>query len=148
MEDFEPRIIAFCCNWCAYTGADLAGVTRVQYPPNIRIIRVMCSGSIDPAYIMRAFMMGADGVLVLGCPPSHCHYLNGNYVAKRRLALLNNLLEYFGIEKKRVQSFFQHWVSVAEGEGFSQVIKEVTEEVRALGPAKRYADSGQCEQGK
>jgi coenzyme F420-reducing hydrogenase delta subunit len=130
-EDWEPKIVAFLCNWCSYAGADLAGVSRFQYPPNVRIIRVMCSGSVNPLYILRALQQGADAVLVSGCHPGDCHYLRGNLYARRRFAVLRNLLEYVGIDPRRVQV---SWVSASEGDKFSQVVKDVIEETRQLGP--------------
>lgn len=130
----EPKIVAFLCNWCSYAGADLAGVSRLQYPPNIRIIRVPCSGRVNPLFILRALRQGADGVLVSGCHPGDCHYLSGNYFARRKFALLKNLLEYVGIEPGRVQF---SWVSASEGGKFSQLVSEVTQEVKALGPNRK-----------
>jgi F420-non-reducing hydrogenase iron-sulfur subunit len=131
---WEPKIIAFLCNWCSYAGADLAGVSRLQYPPNTKIIRVPCSGRISPLLILRCLQHGADGVLVSGCHPGDCHYISGNYVARRKFAILSNFLEYLGIEKGRVQFA---WVSAAEGKRFAELVQKVTENVRALGPAKR-----------
>ena len=131
---WEPKIVAFLCNWCSYAGADLAGVGRIQYPPNTRTIRVPCSGRVNPLFILRALQNGADGVLVSGCHPGDCHYLSGNYAARRRFAVFSRLLEYVGIEKGRVHF---SWVSAAEAGKFAEVITEVTEEVRRLGPAKR-----------
>jgi len=129
---FEPRIIGFLCNWCAYAGADLAGVSRMQYPPNVRIIRVMCSGRIDPTFVLEAFKDGADGVLVAGCHlPADCHYLSGNFKAQRRIFLLKRVLEQFGIEPERLRL---EWVSASEGDRFATVIREMVEEVRKLGP--------------
>jgi len=133
LDEWEPKIIAFLCNWCSYAGADLAGVSRHQYPPNTRIIRVPCSSRISPLLILKSLQRGADGVLISGCHPGDCHYLSGNYVARRKFAILNNLLEYLGIEKGRVHFA---WVSAAEGKRFAELITEITEEVRALGPAK------------
>jgi coenzyme F420-reducing hydrogenase delta subunit len=133
-EEWQPQIVAFLCNWCSYAGADLAGVSRMQYPPNIRIIRVPCSGRVNPLFILRALRQGSDGVLVSGCHPGDCHYLSGNYYARRKFALLNNLLEYAGIEPGRVNF---SWVSASEGAKFSQVVKEVTEKVKALGPSQK-----------
>ena len=127
----EPRIVAFLCNWCSYAGADLAGISRIQYPPSIRVIRVPCSGRVDPFYILKALQNGADGVLISGCHPGDCHYLTGNYVARRRFAVLHDLLEFAGIDPGRV-SF--SWVSAAEGERFAEVVRDVTERVRQLGP--------------
>ena len=133
-ESWQPKIVAFLCNWCSYAGADLAGVSRIQYPPNIRIIRVPCSGRINPMFIIKALQHGADGVLVSGCHPGDCHYISGNLVARRKFALLKNFLEYIGIEPGRVNF---SWVSAAEGEKFSKVVTGVVEEVKALGPARR-----------
>ena len=133
-EMWEPRIVAFLCNWCSYAGADLAGISRIQYPPNIRIIRVPCSGRVDSLFILRSLQNGADGVLVSGCHPGDCHYISGNLYARRRFALLKSLLEYVGVESDRV-SF--SWVSAAEGEKFSKVVTEVVQRVKNLGPAKR-----------
>jgi F420-non-reducing hydrogenase iron-sulfur subunit len=130
---FEPRIVGFLCNWCAYAGADLAGVSRLQYPPNVRIIRVMCSGRIDPAFVLEAFKDGADGVLVAGCHlPSDCHYLSGNFKAQRRIMLLKGVLKQFGIEPERLRL---EWVSASEGDRFASVIKDMVEETRKLGPS-------------
>lgn len=134
IQSWEPKIIAFLCNWCSYAGADLAGISRIQYPPNVRVIRVPCSGRIDPFFIIKSLQAGADGILVSGCHPGDCHYLTGNYFARRRFTILKNILEYIGIEKGRVNF---SWVSASEGEKFATVIKEVTEGVKALGPAKR-----------
>ncbi len=133
-NSFEPKIVAFLCNWCSYAGADLAGISRIQYPASIRVIRVPCSGRVDPFHILKALQSGADGVLVSGCHPGDCHYLTGNYVARRRFAVLNDLLEFAGIDPGRV-SF--SWVSAAEGERFAEVVREVTERVRALGPNRK-----------
>lgn len=130
-EEFEPKILAFCCNWCAYAGADLAGVSRMQYPPNIRIIRVMCSGRVDPEFVLKAFTLGADGVLVLGCHPGDCHYLSGNYKTMRRVPLTKRLLEQFGVEQERLKL---EWVSAAEGARFAQVVTDFTSRVKELGP--------------
>ena len=131
-EQFEPKIIGFLCNWCAYAGADLAGVSRIQYPPNIRIVRVMCSGRIDPAFILEAFKDGADGVLVAGCHlPSDCHYLSGNFKALRRVALLKKVLKDFGIEPERLRL---EWVSASEGDKFAAIVKDMVEEIKKLGP--------------
>ena len=132
--DFQPKIVAFLCNWCSYAGADLAGISRIQYPPSIRVIRVPCSGRVDPFYILKALQNGADGVLVSGCHPGDCHYLTGNYVARRRFAVLHDLLEFAGIDPGRV-SF--SWVSAAEGERFAEVVREVSEKVRQLGPNRK-----------
>lgn len=130
---WEPKIVAFLCNWCSYAGADLAGISRMQYPPNIRIIRVPCSGRINPMFIVKALQIGADGVLVSGCHPGDCHYLSGNYAARRKFALLKNFLEYLGIEPERVRF---SWVSAAEGEKFQHLITEVVRGIREIGPVR------------
>jgi len=131
-EKFEPKIVGFLCNWCSYAGADLAGVSRIQYPPNLRIIRVMCSGRIDPAFILEAFRSGADGVLLSGCHPGDCHYIAGNYKAQRRGILLKKLLEQFGVEPQRLRIEF---VSASEGAKFAAVVKEMVEDIKKLGPS-------------
>jgi len=131
---WEPRIVAFLCNWCSYAGADLAGVSRIQYPPNVRVIRVPCSGRINPLFIIKALQSGADGVLVSGCHPGDCHYISGNLYARRKFALLKNLLEYVGIEPERVHF---SWVSAAEGVRFAEILEKVIASVRALGPASK-----------
>ena len=133
MTEFEPKIVGFLCNWCAYAGADLAGVSRIQYPPNVRIVRVMCSGRVHPAFILEAFRSGADGVLVAGCHlPSDCHYISGNFKAHRRVMMLKRLLPQFGIEPERLRI---EWVSASEGDRFATVIKDMTEEIKKLGPS-------------
>ena len=135
-ESWEPKIVAFLCNWCSYAGADLAGVSRMQYPPNIRVVRVPCSGRINPLYLVAALQNGADGVLVSGCHPGDCHYLSGNLVARRKFALVKSLLEYVGIEPERVQF---SWVSASEGGRFAAIVAQVTEDVRKLGPQRKLA---------
>jgi F420-non-reducing hydrogenase iron-sulfur subunit len=131
-DAFEPKIIGFLCNWCSYAGADLAGVSRIQYPPNIRIVRVMCSGRIDPAFILKAFKDGADGVLIAGCHlPSDCHYISGNFKAQRRIILLKKTLKGFGIEPERVRL---EWVSASEGDKFAAVVRDMVKEIKELGP--------------
>jgi F420-non-reducing hydrogenase iron-sulfur subunit len=131
--EFEPKIIGFLCNWCSYAGADLAGVSRIQYPPNIRIIRVMCSGRIDPTFILEALKDGADGVLVAGCHlPSDCHYISGNFKTLRRVTLLKKVLRDFGIEPKRVRL---EWISASEGDKFAAVVRDMVEEIKKLGPS-------------
>ena len=133
MTEFEPKIVGFLCNWCAYAGADLSGVSRIQYPPNVRIVRVMCSGRVHPAFILEAFRSGADGVLVAGCHlPSDCHYISGNFKAHRRIMMLKRLLPQFGIEPERLRI---EWVSASEGDRFAKVIKDMTEEIKKLGPS-------------
>jgi len=131
---WEPRIVAFLCNWCSYAGADLAGVSRIQYPPNVRVIRVPCSGRINPLFVIKALQTGADGVLVSGCHPGDCHYISGNLYARRKFALLKSLLEYVGIEPERVQF---SWVSAAEGVRFAEILEKVINEVREVGPASK-----------
>lgn len=130
-EEFEPKIVGFLCNWCAYAGADLAGVSRIQYPPNVRIIRVMCSGRVDPVFILEAFKNGADGVLVAGCHPGECHYISGNFKAQRRIMLLNRVLEQFGVELGRLRL---EWVSASEGGRFAKIIKDMVSKIKELGP--------------
>ena len=130
-QRFEPRIVGFLCNWCSYTGADLAGVSRMKSAPNLRTIRVMCSGRVDPTLLLRAFQLGADGVLVAGCHPGDCHYQEGNYKAMRRVLLLKRVLRQFGIDERRLRL---EWISASEGEKFARVANEFTEQVRALGP--------------
>lgn len=137
---WEPKIVAFLCNWCSYAGADLAGTSRIQYPPNVRIIRVPCSGRVDPLLILKCLQRGADGVLVSGCHPGDCHYIAGNYLARRKFALVADLLDFFGIEKGRVHF---SWVSAAEGEKFADVVKRVTESVKALGKPTRLVKERQ-----
>ena len=131
MIEFEPKIVGFLCNWCSYAGADLAGTSRIQYPPNMRIIRVMCSGAVDPMYILRALLEGADGVFVGGCHPGDCHYIDGNYKARRRIVLLWNILKTFGLEPERV---WIRWISASEGQRFADTVKEMTMAIRKLGP--------------
>ncbi len=131
-EKFEPKILGFLCNWCSYAGADLAGTGRTQYSPNLRIIRVMCSGRVDPTFVLAALKNGVDGVLIAGChPPSDCHYLTGNLKARRRYHLLLKLLDQLGIERQRVRL---EWISASEGEKFARLVNEFTEQIKALGP--------------
>jgi F420-non-reducing hydrogenase iron-sulfur subunit len=127
---FEPKIIGFLCNWCSYAGADLAGVSRFQYPTNMQVIRVMCSGRIDPIFIIKAFETGFDGVAVMGCHLGDCHYLDGNYEAKIKILTLKKLLSFVGLDER----LMLEWVSAAEGLRFSMVVKDFTEKIRALGP--------------
>lgn len=133
-QGWEPKIVAFLCNWCSYAGADLAGTSRIQYPANVRIIRVPCSGRLNPFFILASLQQGIDGVLISGCHPGECHYLTGNYSARRKFSLLKSFLEYAGIEEGRVQF---SWVSAAEGVRFANIITRVTEKIKALGPAKK-----------
>ncbi|MCD6600388.1 MAG: hydrogenase iron-sulfur subunit [Dehalococcoidia bacterium] len=130
-KGFEPKILAFCCNWCAYAGADLAGVSRMQYPPNIRIIRVMCSGRVEPELVVKALSLGTDGVLVLGCHIGDCHYISGNHRTVKRMAILERILGYLGIDPARVKL---EWVSAAEGARFAQVVSDFTSKIKELGP--------------
>ncbi len=133
-EEFEPRIVAFLCKWCSSAGSDLAGVSRMQYPPNVLPITLMCSGSVSPLYIMDAFNKGADGVLVSGCHPGDCHYIKGNYYARRRIALVKKLLEFIGLEPQRFQ---MSWVSAAEGTKYTQIISDFVKELKPLGPQRK-----------
>jgi len=133
-DKWDPKIVAFLCNWCSYTGADLTGTSRLQYPPNIRIVRVMCSSRVSPALILKALQMGADGVLVSGCHPGDCHYLEGNYYLRRRMGVFKELLDFLGVESDRVTF---SWVSASEGIKFAELVTEVTENVRKLGPQKK-----------
>jgi coenzyme F420-reducing hydrogenase delta subunit len=131
--DFQPRVVGFLCNWCSYAGADMTGTSRIIYPPNIRILRVPCSGRVDPLFIVKAFREGADGVLISGCHPGDCHYAEGNYHTRRRLAVMQSLLEFVGIEPGRVRLT---WVSASEGKQFAQIVREFTDTVKKLGPSK------------
>ena len=133
MSEYEPKLIGFLCNWCSYAGADLAGVSRYQYPTNLRVIRVMCSGRVHPAHILEAFKDGADGVLVAGCHiHTDCHYISGNFKAQRRVAMVKKLMEQLGIEPERLRL---EWISAAEGEKFAKTIREMTEDLKKLGPS-------------
>ena len=132
--EWQPKILAFLCNWCSYAGADLAGVSRIQYPTNVRVIRVPCSGRINPLFIFSALRQGIDGVLVSGCHPGDCHYISGNLVARRKFALLKNWLEYVGIEPERVQF---SWVSAAEGGRFAEILQKVVDGVKQVGPIQK-----------
>jgi coenzyme F420-reducing hydrogenase delta subunit len=134
MQNWEPKIVAFLCNWCSYAGADLAGVSRLQYGTNIRVIRVPCSGRINPLYILKALQNGADGVLVSGCHPGDCHYISGNLIARRKFALIKNLAQYVGIEPERIQF---SWVSASEGQRFAALINKVIDDVKSVGPASK-----------
>ena len=140
-KEWEPKIAAIVCNWCTYAGADLAGISRIQYPPNVRVIRVPCTGRINPFYIVKALQEGADGVLVSGCHPGECHYISGNLVARRKFAMLKSFLNYIGIEGDRTMFT---WVSASEGDRFAQVIKGVTAKVKALGPASKLVKNITC----
>ena len=137
MSDFQPKIIAFACNWCSYAGADLAGVSRIQYPPSTRVIRVMCSGRVSPMFILEAFRGGADGVLVTGCHLGDCHYISGNEKARHNVEVARSLIQLLGIEPQRLRL---EWISAAEGARFAEVVVEFTDQVRELG-ANRLGDS-------
>ncbi|MGB9604335.1 MAG: hydrogenase iron-sulfur subunit [Bryobacteraceae bacterium] len=131
---FEPKIVAFFCNWCTYLAADLAGTSRLHYAPNVRVVRVMCSGRVDPQFVLEAFAQGADGVLIGGCHPNDCHYQEGNYKALRRYHLLRRMLEQMGVEPDR---FRLEWISASEGERLRAVVNDMVEKVRALGPFRK-----------
>jgi F420-non-reducing hydrogenase iron-sulfur subunit len=130
-KDFEPKIIGFLCNWCSYTGADLAGVSRLQYPPNFVPIRIMCTGAMDPAYAIKSLLNGADAILIAGCHPGDCHYLTGNYKARRRVAVLKELLKNMGFDEKRV---WLEWISASEGQKFADTVNRMVKEIKELGP--------------
>ena len=137
MQMKKPLIVAFCCNWCSYAGADLAGTNRLDYPAEVKIIRVPCSCRVNPTFILKAFQRGADGVIICGCHPGDCHYTTGNYYARRRITMLFSMLSYLGIEKNRVRL---EWVSAAEGAKFAATMKSFAQEVAALGECKRLED--------
>ncbi|MFQ6032960.1 MAG: hydrogenase iron-sulfur subunit [Candidatus Zixiibacteriota bacterium] len=130
-NEYEPKIIAFVCNWCTYAGADLAGTSRIQYPSNIRIVRLMCSGSLDPVYVINSLLLGADGVLIGGCHPGDCHYINGNYKARRRVTILKEILKTLGFDEDRV---WLRWISASEGQKFADTVKEMVVQLKELGP--------------
>ena len=136
-NDFEPKIVGFLCKWCSSSAADLAGTTRIQYPTNIRIIRMMCSGSVDNTFVIRALLDGADGVLLAGCHPGDCHYVSGNYKARRRITLLKSILDTLGLENERV---WLRWIGADEGQKFADTVAEMTEEMKKLGPNPMAAD--------
>jgi len=131
----DPKILVFCCNWCSYAGADLAGVSRLQMPPYFRTIRVMCSARVDPEFVLRAFQKGVDGVLVAGCHPADCHYIGGNYRTRRRIALLKMLIQQFGYDPDRLRL---EWVSAGEGEKFQKTIVEFTNTIKEIGPSPMH----------
>ncbi len=131
MNEFEPRIVAFLCNWCTYTGADLAGTSRLQYPPNVRIVRLMCTGAVDTTYVLKALIEGADGVLIGGCHPGDCHYQTGNYKARRRMAILKKILNQLGYDDDRV---WLRWISASEGKLFADTVTQMVNELREKGP--------------
>ncbi len=130
---FEPRIVAFLCNWCTYTGADLAGTSRLQYPPNVRIIRLMCSGAVDPVYVLKPLLDGADGILIGGCHPGDCHYQTGNFKARRRFAVLQDTLDEMGFDQERV---WLRWISASEGSMFAETVRQMTAALKEKGPRR------------
>lgn len=134
-ESFEPKIVAFVCNWCTYTGADLAGTSRLQMAPNVRVVRLPCTGRIDPLFVIKAFERGADGVIVSGCHPADCHYTAGNYHARRRFAIFRDVLSFMGVDTGRITF---SWVSASEGGKWRDIVNETTERVRQLGPFVEY----------
>ena len=138
-KNWEPKVLAFLCNWCSYAGADLAGTSRIQYPPNIRVIRVPCSGRINPLFILRALRSGVDGVLVSGCHPGDCHYTSGNYHARRRFAVFHDLMDFLGVPAERMTF---SWVSASEGAKWRDVVDETVARVRSLGPFTAYRALG------
>jgi F420-non-reducing hydrogenase iron-sulfur subunit len=137
---WKPKLLGFLCQWCSYAGADLAGTSRKKYPANIKIIKVPCSGRVDPLLILKALRLGFDGVFVSGCHPGDCHYQSGNYFARRRMAITKKFLEYMGINPKRVQVC---WVSASEGAKFAEVVTEITQELKEIGPNRLFSDEGQ-----
>lgn len=132
MENYEPKILAFVCNWCTYTGADLAGTSRMQYPSNVRMIRLMCSGAVDPVYVLKAITGGVDGVLIGGCHPGDCHYSTGNYKARRRIAILKTILKSLGFDDERIML---RWISASEGKRFAETITEFVDILKKKGPS-------------
>ncbi len=135
--EWEPRIVGFVCNWCTYAGADLAGTSRLKYPANVRLVRLPCTGAIDPLFIIKAFEGGADAVLVSGCHPGDCHYTSGNYHARRKMTVFRDLLEFVGIDPRR---FWMSWISASEGLKFATFMKEIVDEVKKIGPLKGYSN--------
>lgn len=142
MAKFEPKIIGFLCNWCSYAGADLAGVSRFQYPPNIRIVRVMCSGRVDPLFVMEMFVQGADGVIIGGCHPGDCHYMEGNYHTERRVNMLKKVLAKSSLNPERLTL---EWIAASEGERFAETMRTFTEKIRSLGPTPVAGDTPDLE---
>ncbi len=132
MKEFDPKIVAFCCNWCSYAGADLAGVSRMQYPPNVRIIKVMCSGRIDPLFVLMSFLEGADAVLITGCHIGDCHYIDANHKTKNRFEFLKEMVAELGIGEERLRL---EWISATEGEKFADMVKETVEKIKKIGPS-------------
>jgi coenzyme F420-reducing hydrogenase delta subunit len=138
MSEFQPNIVAFLCNWCSYAGADLTGTTRTHYPPTVKVIRVMCTGRVNPLFVAQVLRTGADGVLISGCHPGECHYMKGNFLARRRFIIMRNLLEFIGIDPQRIR---MSWVSASEGKKFADVITEVTEDIKKLGPLQSFKEN-------
>ncbi len=138
-SNWEPRLLGLLCRWCSYAGADLAGASRMKYPADIRIIRVPCSGRVDPLLILKALRLGFDGILISGCHPGECHYQTGNYLARRRITLTKKFLEYLGIEPGRIQA---SWVSASEGGKFASVVTEMAKAVREIGPNRLFTEEG------
>lgn len=138
MSEFSPNIVAFLCNWCSYAGADLTGTTRTHYPPTVKVIRVMCTGRVNPLFVAQLFRRGADGVLISGCHPGECHYMKGNFLARRRFLVMKNLLEFIGIDPGRIR---MSWVSASEGKKFADVITEVTDAIKKLGPLQSFKET-------
>ncbi len=141
MKEFEPLVIAFACHWCSYAASDLGGTSRLQYPANVRIIRVMCSGMVDPIYILRAFEEGADGVLVTGCKPADCHYISGNLRAEERMTRLKKVVHILGLEEQRLKL---KWISTSEGIIFARTIAETVDELKKLGPTPFWKETTSC----
>ena len=141
MSEFEPRLICFACHWCSYAASDMGGTSRIQYPANVRIIRVMCSGMVDPIYILRAFEQGADGVLVTGCQPGDCHYITGNLRSEERIAKLKNIVNLLGLEEERLKL---KWISTSEGVIFARTITETVDELKKLGPSPFNKERAAC----
>ncbi|MBU0969519.1 MAG: hydrogenase iron-sulfur subunit [Proteobacteria bacterium] len=140
MSEFEPKIVGFFCNWCTFTAADLAGTSRLSYPSNIKIIRMMCSGMVDPKYVIKSFLNGADGVLIGGCWPGDCHYINGNLKARRRVAMLTEILKEYGIDERRL---WLRWIAASEGTMLKEVATEMTNKLKELGPSPLNLDKNQ-----
>jgi coenzyme F420-reducing hydrogenase delta subunit len=138
MSKFDPNIVAFLCNWCSYAGADLTGTTRTHYPPTVKVIRVMCTGRVNPLFVAQVLRKGADGVLISGCHPGECHYMKGNFLARRRFLIMRNLLEFIGVDPQRIR---MSWVSASEGKKFADVITEVTEDIKQLGPLQSFKEN-------
>ncbi len=138
MEKFEPVIIAFVCNWCTYTAADLAGTSRLAYPENVRLVRVMCTGMVDSQYVIKAFLEGADAVVVSGCHPGDCHYINGNFKARRRMKLLKEILPMFGIDRERIRLT---WIGASDGIEFAKIMTRFTDQIKEMGPCRPRPES-------